>query len=126
MESSLLASSLRMTVVLNVRMGATVVAARKFVPAQAAVLKVERAKRDILSFLANPPNQKLTPARAAVLRAERAKKDIPSFAANPLNQRITPARAAASMMVRAKRDILSFLMNPLNQKSGMQLSGISS
>lgn len=48
MESSLLASSLRMAEVWNVRRGATAVAARKLTPARAAVLRVVRAKRDMV------------------------------------------------------------------------------
>jgi hypothetical protein len=49
MESSLAASSLRIAVVLKVLNGATAVAVRKLAPARLAVLKVERANRDILS-----------------------------------------------------------------------------
>jgi hypothetical protein len=41
-----------------VRGGATTVSARKLTPARAAVSMVVRAKRDMLNFFVNPPNQK--------------------------------------------------------------------
>ena len=56
------------------------------------------AKRDILSFLADPPNQKLKPARAAVLKMVRAKRDIPSF----LRTRRTRIRGCSSRVSRVE------------------------